>query len=345
MYIIKYISRSFGLWILSASAFAGDSDSVSNRYISEALQGDLSRAAALFNVINPDTAPISDVELASRFQERFINQSEDLSPGTGDAFIDAVVSAYRKYWVLTLMGDMSSQEGEEFLESSLRQVLSRQGKVDFSDHAANVFEFIGAIFDAKEIHFLNTAAPPLRELFLWKTEEKQNYSVKLTDLTQKVSVTFMSDIYSMGWKQFASLGLVATTGWVENGRLYCVESAYDRSSERFKVSYLKHEGRHLADFEQFPDLQSADLEYRAKLTELAFSFNSTGQLLGDFTSKSAPNPASPHAYANYRVTREIYREIFGQPFPESGDAWQKIDTQSVNKAARDLLQRDTEIFN
>lgn len=345
MYIIKLISCSFGLWILSASAFAGDSDSVSNRYISEALQGDLSRAASLFNVINPDTAPISDVELASRFQERFINQSEDLSPGTGDAFIDAVVSAYRKYWVLTLMGDMSSQEGEEFLESSLRQVLSRQGKVDFSGHVASVFEFVGEIFDEKEVHYLNTPAPPLRELFLWKTEEKRNYSVKLTDRTQKVSVTFMSDIYSMGWKQYAALGLVATTGWVENGRLYCVESAYDRSSESFKVSYLKHEGRHLADFEQFPDLQSADLEYRAKLTELAFSFNSTGQLLGDFTSKSAPNPASPHAYANYRVTRDIYREMFGEPFPESGDAWQKIDTQSVNKAARDLLQRDTEMFN
>ena len=78
---------------------------------------------------------------------------------------------------------------------------------------------------------------------------------------------------------------------------------------------------------------------------LAFSFNSTGQLLGDFTSKSAPNPASPHAYANYRVTREIYREMFGEPFPESGDAWQKIDTQSVNKAARDMLQRDTEMFD
>ena len=345
MYIIKFISCSFGLWILSASAFAENLDSVPNRYISEALQGDLSQAAALFNVINPATAPISDVELASRFQERFINQSEDLSPATGDAFIDAVVSAYRKYWVLTLMGDMSSQEGEEFLESSLRKVLSRQGKVDFSGHVTSVFEFVDEIFDEKEVHYLNTPAPPLRELFLWKTEEKRNYSVKLTDRTQKVSVTFMSDIYSMGWKQYAALGLVATTGWVENGRLYCVKSAYDRSSESFKVSYLKHEGRHLADFEQFPNLQSADLEYRAKLTELAFSFNSTGQLLGDFTSKSAPNPASPHAYANYRVTREIYREIFGQPFPESGDAWQKIDTQSVNKAARDLLQRDTEIFN
>jgi len=331
--------------MLSGSAFADLPDSVSDRYISAALQGDLSLAASLFSSINPDTAPISDVELASHFQERFIDQSEDLSPGTGDAFIDSVVSAYRKYWVITLMGDMSSQEGEEFLESSLHQVLSRQGKVGFSGHVASVFEFVGEILDEKAVHYLDIPAPPLRDLFLWKTEEKRNYSVRLTDRTQKVSVTFMSDIYSMGWKQYAALGLVATTGWVENGRLYCVESAYDRGSESFKVSYLKHEGRHLADFERFPELQSADLEYRAKLTELAFAFNSTGQLLDDFASKSAPNPASPHAYANYRVTRDIYREMFGEPFPESGSVWQKIDTQSVNKAARDLLQRDTEMLN
>ena len=164
----------------------------------------------------------------------------------------------------------------------------------------------------------------------------------MTDRTQKVSVTFVSDIYSRGWKQFATLGLVATTGWVEDGRLYCVDSAYDRISENFEVSYLKHESRHLADFNHFPGLQSADLEYRAKLTELTFASTSTGHLLNDFTNKSANNPASPHAYANYRVTREIYREMFDKPFPASGNPWQEINTQSVNKAARDLLRRNTE---
>jgi hypothetical protein len=149
---------------------------------------------------------------------------------------------------------------------------------------------------------------------------------RLTDRTQKVSVTFMNDIYSTGWKQYVTLGLVATTGWVEDGHLYCVGRAYDRGSENFEVSYLKHEGRHLADFERFPELQSADLENRAKLTELVFASTTTRRLLDDFTSKSAPNPASPHAHANYRVTREVYREMYGEPFPESGNPWQEVST-------------------
>ena len=338
MDILKTIFWILFLGMFSFSTHAANSDSVSDRYKSMALQGDLSRAESLFSSMNPDTAPTFVVALAERFQARFVMQNEDLSPGTGDAFTDAVISAYRKYWVLTLMGDISHQKGEDFLESSLQQVLSRQSKVEFSDHTASVFELVGKIFDEKGVHYLDTPAPPLRDMFLWRTEENRKYAVRLTDRTQKVSVTFVSDIYSQGWKQYATLGLVATTGWVEGDRLYCVESAYDRSSENFEVSYLKHESRHLADFEYFPGLQSADLEYRAKLTELAFAFTSTRQLLDDFSSKSAPNSASPHAYANYRVTREIYREMFDKPFPESGNPWQGINTQTVNKAARDLLQ-------
>ena len=45
----------------------------------------------------------------------------------------------------------------------------------------------------------------------------------------------------------------------------------DRTSETFLVSYLKHEARHFADTLDFPNLSGADLEYRAKLTELAFA--------------------------------------------------------------------------
>ena len=330
--------------MLSVSISAHGLDSVSDRYISMALQGDLSRVESLFTGMKPDTATISDVELASRFQSRFIDQSEELSPGTGDTFTDAIVSVYRKYWIFALMGNKSNQEGEVFLESSLRQVLSRHINAEHSSPSASVFELIDRTFDEKGIHYFDTPAPPLHDLFLWKKEDKRKYSIRLTDRTQKVSVTFINEMYSPGWKQFATLGLVATTGWVEGGRLYCVEGAYDRSSENFRVSYLKHESRHLADFERFPGLQSADLEYRAKLTELAFASTSTRQLLDDFTSKSAPNPASPHAYANFRVTRDVYRELFDAPFPESGNPWQVIDAQLVNKAARDLLRHDTEIL-
>jgi hypothetical protein len=344
MNIRRIIILNLCLGMLFGSARAHGADSISNRYISLALQGDLSQAESLFASASHDDEPMSVIELSQQFQTRFIEQSEDLSPGSGDALVDAVVSAYRKYWILTLMGQMSKQDGEGFLEAALQQVLARQGKTEIPGHPASVFELVGKLLDEKGIRYLDTTAPPLRDFFLWETEENRTYEVRLTDRTQKVQVTFVDGLYSLGWKQYATLGLVSTTGWVAGDRLYCVEWAYDRGSENFEVSYLKHESRHLADFENFPALQSTDLEYRAKLTELIFASTSLMRLLDDFTDKSALNPASPHAYANYRVTRDVYRELFGEPFPESGNPWQEVNMQSASTAARDLLRRNTEML-
>jgi hypothetical protein len=334
------------LGIVFGGAHADATESISNRYISQALQGDLSKAELLFTSASAGHGIelMSVAGLSQRFRIRFVEQSEDLSPVSGDAFVDAVVSAYRKYWILVLTGEVSNQEGEALLEASLQQVLSGQGESEFSSHQTGVFELVGELFDETGLHFLDTPAPPLRDLFLWETEENTSYTVSLTDRTQKVRVTFMAGLYSVGWKQFATLGLVSTTGWVEGERLYCVEGAYDRESENFEVSYLKHESRHLADFELFPELKSTDLEYRAKLTELVFASTSLMRLLDDFTNKSALNPDSPHAYANYRVTRDVYREISGAPFPESGNPWQQVSGQSVSAAASDLLQRNTDLL-
>jgi hypothetical protein len=44
---------------------------------------------------------------------------------------------------------------------------------------------------------------------------------RLTDLTKKVRVTFMLDLYSKCWKQYVIRGLVFTTGWVKAA--VCIE--------------------------------------------------------------------------------------------------------------------------
>ena len=57
-------------------------------------------------------------------------------------------------------------------------------------------------------------------------------------------------------------------------------SPYDQFEERFinglpsaaaGLTMPRHEARHFSDKEEFPNLADGDLEYRAKLTELAFS--------------------------------------------------------------------------
>ena len=117
--------------------------------------------------------------------------------------------------------------------------------------------------------------------------------------------------------------------------------AYDTTSENFAISYLKHEAQHLVDLERFPQMGSAELEYRAKLTELAFANQSLKRVLDDFAAKAAPNPESAHALANWRINREIYRGLNGVDMPDNWSGWGYVDAAKINRLARDLLMQHT----
>jgi len=314
---------------------------IEDRFVSMALQGDLRPAKDLFRYAHNETDASNASDLARRFDSRFIVQSENLSVHTGDSLVDAIVLAYRYYWVRTLTGTESFGGGTTALEQALYQLLGQNG-IDTSDTPLDIFALTGSVLHDRGFYYLDTPAPPLRDLFLWKRERHGKYTLRLTDRSQRVNVTFMDEFFSLGWKHFATLGLISTTGWVEGDRLYCVESAYDPVSENFRVSYLKHEGRHLADYQRYPGLPSESLEYRAKLTELAFADMTLWKLLDDFTIQSSPDTASPHAHANFQVTRDLYRELYGQPFPQAGNPWRDLDKSAITQAARLLLQRDTE---
>jgi hypothetical protein len=204
------------------------------------------------------------------------------------------------------------------------------------------YALLQAAVTAQGMHALVGPAPPLQDLLVWRSQAVQQFTVELTDQQRQVTVVFLSDFLSRGWKHYAALGLAATTGWVEDGSLYCVEDAYAPGTESFEVSYLKHEGRHLADLERFPGLSAVELEYRAKLTELAFASKTLRGLLDDFSEKSAPNPGSPHAAANFRVTQDAWRELYGSSFPGGNQVWMTVSPWKVNRAARRLLERSTE---
>ncbi len=47
------------------------------------------------------------------------------------------------------------------------------------------------------------------------------------------------------------------------------------TSEKYEVSYLKHESLHFTDMNDYPNLSSADLEYRSKVIELIYCTEKT----------------------------------------------------------------------
>ncbi len=110
------------------------------------------------------------------------------------------------------------------------------------------------------------------------------------------------------------------------------------------------------DFREFPGLSETEMEYRAKLTELAFAGKQVSRMLRQFANSAEADSPSAHAAANYRVSHEIYREIFQQDmpahldgpgqlldrFPVSPSPWALLGPARVAPAAVLLLQRNTD---
>jgi len=325
--------------ILAPEAHADTTGPVSAQYIAFAIQGDLQAARTLLERLPANGAP-TDRELAARFRERFVDRTESPVPSTGNALVDRVVAAYRAYWRHALMSGTPYEAAENELVTALMASLQNEGGTVDERAPPDAYTALVAALQGQGFHALASDATPLQDLFVWRRQEVGTFEVELTDQVRAVRVAFLSDFASLGWKHYASLGLATTTGWVEGDTLYCVEWAYAPGTENFDVSYLKHETQHLADFERFPGLSSAELEYRAKLTELAFASNTLRRLLDDFSAKGAPNPDSPHAEANWRVVRAVHEVLYGKA-PVGAVNWAAVDIGRVNRVARQLLAEDT----
>jgi hypothetical protein len=314
---------------------------MSDEYVALAVQGELQAAHVLLLQPRSGALSVDEKELIIRFEDRFIEPGESIPGNSGDPFIDEVINTFQAYWRKSLMGKLSGPQAAGWLNSTLSAVMQRHDIIISPENSNEMQSILGRAIEKRGFHYLQSPGPPVRDLLVWRDQRSNSYLVDLPTQTRRVNVYFAAGFALQGWKHFASLGLASTTGWIEDGNLHCVEWAYDRNSENFEVSFLKHETRHLADFDQFPALDTIELEYRAKLTELAYANRSLRRLLDDFTRKAAPNPVSPHAFASYRVTRDIYQELYAKTLPATANPWSFASTARVNKAARDILARNT----
>ena len=162
-----------------------------------------------------------------------------------------------------------------------------------------------------------------------------------SDLKIDVSVVFMDSIVTMGWEEYATFGKYYPGGWTTKKSLFCVISAYDTTSERFKISYLKHEGQHFADYKLYPKLSGADLEYRAKLVELSYAKESIYNLIEFFIENSGQDRDNAHSFANYHVINDLAKEFNINKIQEV-DEWKKLSYSEINAKARKLLLKNSE---
>lgn len=327
------------LLALPAAASSAGAGEWGHRYVSMALQGDLSAAAGLFAAADPDSLDDRDRELAAAFHRRFTQGEED-APLPGRPFADDVVRAYRSYWRAALLGREDLAAAELLLHAALRRALARRGAGPGADDGETMDRTSDALL-AEGFHSLGGRTRPFLELMLWARQDTTRYRVELTDETRDVDVVFLRDFVVRGWADWATFGRASTGGWAGDEELFCLGDDYDVDSEHFRVSYLQHETRHFADYARFPALEQIDLEYRAKLTELVYADATYAGLLAGFARNAALNRAAPHSFANDAVVRAMSRAVLGREFEGEEAAWSAVDPADVHAAARTLLEENT----
>jgi len=219
----------------------------------------------------------------------------DLPPGAS-----AALAAYQGYWRTAMLKVDSPATAQSRLLAALNAIPALAGAEDHAN-LDSVSNYVVTALEAEGLHGLTGKTEPLYELMIWKSEATTVYDVALPEGQVKVKVVFLDEFASPGWSGFATCGVAQTGGWAKPDALYAVRSTYDLGSEDFRVSYLAHEGQHFADYARYPMLEQPELEYRAKLTEIAVSTTTTGKLLSTFRSLGGESRDSPHAFANRRV--------------------------------------------
>lgn len=141
--------------------------------------------------------------------------------------------------------------------------------------------------------------------YIWKDTNSTTYNVELPDGVVEYTINILRGFVFRGWMDYLTFGRYGTGGWtLPDGTINCVEQAYDFKSERFLVSFLKHEAQHSMDIKQFPQITPAELEYRAKLVEIYYS--SDLNLLNKIISVANPNKLDdPHAIASSWIQQKF----------------------------------------
>lgn len=141
--------------------------------------------------------------------------------------------------------------------------------------------------------------------YIWKDTNSTTYNVELPEGMVEYTINILKGFVFRGWMDYLTFGRYGTGGWTSaDGTINCVEQAYDFKSERFLVSFLKHEAQHSVDMKQFPQITPTELEYRAKLVELYYSSDS--RLLNKIISVANPNKMDdPHAIASSWIKQKF----------------------------------------
>lgn len=305
-----------------------------------ALQCDVRAALPHLRLASQDGLNAKDRTVLECMLARFDSNAPKPAQTGLDEWTSKVLGAYQDYWSRVMLGTVTAKAGERELARALAPLAGLGAKKGLFVEMHTLEPKLEEQLRARGYYALFGMTTPLREFMLWRMQTDQTYMVELPGGRESVRVVMLDDFISLGWEGFATCGRSHIGGWTKPDRLYCVRSSYDLDSETFRVSYLGHEGQHFADNRRFPHLKQPELEYRAKLVEIAYADTTLHELLLAFSGNTSGSQKLPHSYANHRLMTDLSNALMhGNPPP--GPWWETIPSATIRATAKRLFEEDT----
>lgn len=326
------------------TAQAQADSTVFDELLFRALQGDMRSVLQGLDTLRDARLRPSQVAMKRTLQQRFATQNEPVSWPTNDTTLRSVITIYHRYWTGALLGGDQQAQDRSLARAVVEHLRVHVPGLERKRNAWLEKRWSDLLQQELKAHGCFAAVGrtgALYDLLLHLRETEVHYPVTTPEDTLSVKLVFMDSVISNGWEGYATADTYFPGGWATSDALYCVRSTYDLGSEQFAVSYLKHEGKHFADYQRFPHLQSPDLEYRAKLVELSAADSTLIPTIHFFLQNSAYDAGNPHAYANFCALRDLSRTLFNKEREEDINAWKALPVARIHAAAVDLLRRNT----
>jgi hypothetical protein len=250
-----------------------------------------------------------------------------------DRFTQRLVSIYRQYWYDSAAKPEQREQTEKILLSKLNQLLG--SAISNIDDLAPLME---ERLKKRGLRLMKGRTGYLQELMIWRREETQVVTVELPEESNPTTVFFKHDFLSLGWSNYLSCGRTGTGGWTDSVGLHVVTPSYDNlTDENFKVNFLAHESQHFADKRRYKTIENWELEYRAKLAEMAFAAATMEKLLLAFSANQSDDQSDPHSYANKRVLTAVRNRLNLTP----EENLKAVAIPAINQAAIAELKADS----
>ncbi|WP_299529183.1 hypothetical protein [Ulvibacterium sp.] len=308
-----------------------------------ALRGDM---RAVFEILEmaEDSSLTHDQKATKKdYYQRFLYRTEDFEYNTDDPEIIDLFQRFQNYWRSIIIENVAQKLADSLFRGEMTYFLKKYVAPDFSIEQIDkeYYTLFQDFFKSKNMRGIAMGKTGhLFDLYLWKDQERKKYSIDLPEgQTIEVPIVFMRDFISNGWSHYTTFGHSFSGGWATSKELFCVEESYGpKDEEEFLISYVSHEGQHFLDYKTFPKLKQADLEFRAKLTELSLAKETTYEILKKFIANAKNDASFAHPYANYTVIQSLSQKILKTGFEPDLEKWEGVSRKEINRVALKLLK-------